>query len=109
MRPTRRIACTALLLGAALTSGGCTLVKPVVGAVTGPIYAIGHTGELPVDCGCHDGCGAVAFLAVSAAAGAIGGLVTGVISDIQWLNGVAQDPVRNWYDPFATNTSDSSL
>lgn len=33
------------------------------------------------------------------------GLVTGIVSDVQALTGDARDPCRNWYDPFATNTS----
>jgi hypothetical protein len=43
---------------------------------------------------------------VMAAVGAVGGLVTGVISDFQVLTGAADDPCRNWADPFKTNTSD---
>ena len=97
------IRCT-LLLVLSLGTGGCTLVKPVMGAVTGPIYAIGATGELPLGCRCDDGYGAAAFLIVSSAAGAVAGLVTGVISDFQVLAGRTDDPTRNWFNPFAVNS-----
>jgi hypothetical protein len=39
--------------------------------------------------------------------GAVGGLVTGVISDVQVLSGAAEStPTQNWWDPFRTNTSE---
>lgn len=93
-------------LGAAgLASGGCTLCKPVVGAVTGPVIFLGHSnGDF---CGCDGRALACAF-ALAAAAGAGAGFVTGVISDVQWACGRADDPTRNWWDPFATNTMAAS-
>lgn len=78
------------------------MIKPVVGAVTGPAFGAQFLGP---SCGCNDGRGVLAFLGVMAVAGAGVGLVTGVISDVQALTGEAPDPCRNWYDPFSTNTS----
>jgi hypothetical protein len=86
-------------------SSGCTLAKPVVGVVTGPIVLIGHAnGDL--GWGCGDGRAIVAVFAVMSAVGAVGGIVTGVISDVHALSGAAADPAHNWWDPFKTNTSD---
>ncbi len=92
-----------LVLG--LGSGGCTLCKPIIGAVTGPALILSHAGPDWGRCGC-DGRAAAAVLVVAAAIGAAAGLVTGVISDVQALRGHAQDPTRNWWNPFATNTWD---
>lgn len=99
-RPLVRASFACLLF---VATGGCTLVKPAVGAIVGPAVALGSTGS-PF-CGC-DGRGVLAALAVTAAAGAAVGLVTGVISDVQWLSGAAHDPTANWNNPFKTNTSD---
>ena len=88
---------------AALSPGsGCTLAKPIVGAFTGPVVMLGHAdGGL----GCYhgDGRAIVVLLVVMAAVGAGGGLVTGIVSDINVLTGNAPDPCANWWDPFATN------
>ena len=87
-----------------LGAGGCTLVKPVTGVVAGPIYAI---GALAQGGGCYhhgDGRALCVLLAGSAGVGAVAGLVTGIASDVQALNGRATDPSRNWWNPFATNT-----
>lgn len=92
-----------LVLGcaAALGNGGCTLVKPLVGIVAGPAIILGDGGST---CFCGDGRAvAVAFVGM-AAAGAVCGLVTGVISDCQVLFGSPADPTANWYDPLRTNT-----
>lgn len=97
-----RAAVLSLLFAGALGTGGCTLVKPVVGAVTGPIYVLAHTGGY-LGCGCDDGRAAAAFLVVGATIGAVAGLVTGIASDVQALSGHADDPMQNWWDPFATN------
>ncbi len=98
----RRVAGLALLLALCGGSTGCTLVKPMVGAVTGPIYAVGATG-VPVGCGCRDGCGVALYFLGAAAVGAVAGLVTGVISDVRVLTGHAREPVENWWNPFDTN------
>jgi tRNA A37 threonylcarbamoyltransferase TsaD len=85
-------------------SSGCTLAKPVVGVVTGPVVLIGHSnGHIGAPCG--DASGIVVALVVMAVSGAVGGLVTGVISDVHALSGAAADPAHNWWDPFKTNTS----
>ena len=97
-----RAAVLSLLFAGVLGTGGCTLVKPVVGAVTGPIYVLAHTSG-SFGCGCDDGRAAAAFLIAGAAIGAAAGLVTGVISDVQALSGRAVDPAQNRWDPFATN------
>jgi hypothetical protein len=97
--------CVAVAVGAlALSTSSCTLVKPVAGAIVGPVVVMGRTGPLG-GCGCSDGRAILIFYGAFAAAGAVVGLVTGVISDVQALTGDACDPCRNWYDPFATNTS----
>lgn len=100
-RPLLR-ASTCLLF---VATGGCTLVKPVVGAIAGPAVVLSGSDGLFGGCGCGDARGVLAVLAVTAAAGAAVGLVTGVISDVQWLSGAASDPTANWADPFKTNTS----
>ena len=88
----------------AFSSTSCTLVKPLVCAVTMPIYVLGNSDS----CGC-DPRGAACGILVVAAVGAVGGLVTGIISDINWIAGEADDPTRNIHDPFATNTSEGSF
>jgi hypothetical protein len=92
----------AVLMAGSLASG-CTLCKPVVGAVAGPVVLLGASGG-DWGCGCHDGRAVAAVLIVAAGVGAAAGLVTGVISDVQALSGAATDPCRNWWHPFATNT-----
>ena len=89
------------------SASGCTLVKPVVGAVTGPVVLLAASGGQGIGCGCQDGRAILVLFAVAAAIGAGGGLVTGIISDVQALCGVADDPCRNWQHPFATNTGAS--
>jgi len=59
--------------------------------------------------GPQDWRGVVAGLAISSAVGAAGGLVTGVMSDINILAGATYYPFRNIDDPFATNTSSRSI
>ena len=88
----------------ALSTSSCTLVKPIAGAIVGPVVVMGHTGPL-AGCGCNDGRALLLFYGAFAAAGAVVGLVTGIISDVQVLTGDASEPCRNWFDPFATNTS----
>lgn len=102
-----RLVFPALVLTAGLSTSGCTLCKPVVGAITGPVVMLGNSnGDFSgCGCSCNDGYGVVAVLGVMAGIGAVGGLVTGIISDIQVLAGEAEDPTRNWADPFKTNTS----
>lgn len=92
------------LMAAAFCSTSCTLAKPIVCAVTMPIYVLSHSDV----CGCRPEGAACAFLIVSAV-GAAGGLVTGIISDINLLTGDVADPIRNLHDPFATNTSEGSF
>jgi TRAP-type C4-dicarboxylate transport system permease small subunit len=82
--------------------GGCTVVKPVIGALTGPVVILAqpsyhHGGN------CHDE-GAVYALVALAAVGAAVGLVTGVVSDYQALTGAVEEPTANWWNPFATNS-----
>lgn len=85
-----------------LAGGGCTLAKPIVGAVTGPAVILANVNT----CYCGDWQGAACVLAVGAAIGAACGVVTGIISDVQALTGAATDPCRNWWNPLATNTDD---
>lgn len=83
---------------------GCTVVKPVVGALTGPVVMLGRSDGWLCRCNC-DGRAIVCTLAVLAAIGAAGGLVTGIISDVQAVCGDVEDPTANWWDPFALNTT----
>ena len=103
--PTKRLLVAAAMSVLALSSTSCTLAKPLVCAVTMPIYVIGNSD------GCssvRDPRGAACGFLVFAAVGAACGLVTGIISDINWIAGEADDPARNIHDPFATNTSAGS-
>ena len=103
--PTKRLLTASALAALAFSSTSCTLTKPFVCAITTPAYVIGNgTGN----CGCDPRGAACAFLAV-AAVGAAGGLVTGIISDINWIAGNVDDPTRNIGDPFATSTSEGSF
>ena len=88
-----------LLIG--LATGGCTLAKPFVGAVTGPAMILGNSGG---NWG-GDGRALACVLMGCSIIGAGAGLVTGVISDVQFLCGYARNPAHNWWNPFATNTS----
>ncbi len=101
---TKRLLMISVLAVLAFSSTSCTLAKPLVCAVTMPIYVLGNSDC----CGC-DPRGAACGILVVAAVGAVGGLVTGVISDINWIAGEADDPTRNIHDPFATNTSEGSF
>ena len=102
--PTKRLLMISVLAVFAFSSTSCTLAKPLVCAVTMPIYLIGNSDAR----GC-DARGAACGFLVVAAIGAAGGLVTGSISDINWIMGEADNPVRNIHDPFATNTSEGSF
>jgi hypothetical protein len=82
----------ALTVTACLAQTGCTLAKPIVGIVTGPVIILGNSGGL--GCGC-DGRGVACALAVLAVVGAGAGLVTGIISDVRVLAGAANDPSAN--------------
>ncbi|MFT4514169.1 MAG: hypothetical protein ACI91B_002877 [Planctomycetota bacterium] len=101
---TKRLLMASALAALAFSSTSCTLAKPFVCAVTTPVYVLGNSG----DCGCDPRGAACGFLVV-AAVGAAAGLVTGIISDINWIRGKADDPTRNIGDPFATNTSEGSF
>ena len=98
MRRPWKIAC---VFAGCLLGGGCTLVKPVVGAFTGPVIVLGHSdGHL---CDWGSGEGALCVAAGLAVVGVAAGLVTGVVSDVQWMSGACDQPTDNWWDPFATN------
>lgn len=94
------VACLALL-----ATGGCTLVKPVAGAIVGPVVLLGASNGDLGGCGC-DARGVLAACAVAAGVGAAVGLVTGVVSDVQALSGAAEDATANWWHPLKTNTSE---
>ncbi|MBL8733366.1 MAG: hypothetical protein JNN13_13430 [Planctomycetes bacterium] len=95
----------AFALSAAFVAPGCTLAKPLIGAITGPVVILGNTTGSFSGCGGCDGRAVVGVFGVMAVVGATAGLVTGIISDVQWMTGAADDPSRNWADPFLTNTS----
>lgn len=103
--PALRRVLSALVL-TCFAASGCTLCKPVVGLVYGPVVMLGNSNGDWGGCGCNgDGRAIAAVFAVAAVVGATAGLVTGVISDVQALTGEPTDPCRNWWDPFKTNTS----
>ncbi len=106
MRLARRLLGPTALLVICLGTGSCTLCKPFVGALTGPVIFLGHSGG-DFGCGGDGRAAAYAFLGF-AVVGAVAGLVTGVVSDVQVVCGQAHDPCHNWWDPFATNTGESS-
>ena len=87
-----------LLCGTASGATSCTIAKPVVCAVTTPIYVLGNSGCY----GC-DPRGALCGLLVFSAIGAAGGFVTGVITDVQYLMGDVDDPFRHLHEPFVTD------
>jgi hypothetical protein len=93
-----------------VTLSGCTLAKPIVGAVMGPAVVLGGVGGSGVGCCCNgdDGRAILGLLAIGSAIGVVTGLVTGIISDVQALTGAAPDPTRNWWNPLATNTTPDS-
>ena len=97
----RRLSALVAVMTIGLANGGCTLVKPLVGAVTGPVIILGNSA----DGGCFNGDwrGIGCALASLAVIGAVGGLVTGIVSDVRVLTESAQDPTDNWWDPFAIN------
>lgn len=95
----RRLALLAALLLTA-TSPSCTLCKPVVGAVVGPVVFLAHGSGGGL--GCHgDARGLLVAYGILAAAGAVCGLVTGAITDVRIVCGYQPDPLCNWWDPFA--------
>ncbi len=97
--------CAVALLAVAVLSAasGCTLCKPIVGIFTGPVVMLGNSDGDFGSCYCGDGRAIVAVFATLGVIGAGGGLVTGIISDVNALCGNASDPCRNWWDPFKTN------
>jgi hypothetical protein len=102
MATLRRGAFAILAAGLLSAGSGCTLCKPIVGVFTGPAVILAET-DGDWGCGCGDGRALVAAFGVMAAVGAVGGLVTGIISDVQVLTGRARRPTHNWWDPFKTN------
>ena len=100
--PRPKLLLAAVLAGGAFSTSSCTLAKPLVCAVTTPVFVIANA-----DTCCCDPRGAACAVVALAAVGAVGGLVTGIISDINYLTGDVEDPARNLHDPFATNTSRS--
>ena len=103
--PSARRAMMVLLVGTCLLQSGCTLTKPVVGAFTGPAVLLTGGSGSGWGCGCRgDGRAVLYLFAVLAVVGAGGGLVTGIISDVQVLTGAASEPCHNWWEPFRTNT-----
>lgn len=106
--PLRKTLLAVALVGGPFCSSSCTLAKPVVCAFTTPIYALGGRGGGCCWCSC-DGRAVLGGLLVLSAIGAVGGLVTGLISDFNALTDDVPDPTRNFHDPFATNTSEGSF
>ena len=88
----------AAVLTAALSSTSCTIGKPVVCALTAPVYVLGQFDGCP-----GDGRAALCLACCSSIVGVFGGLITGIVSDISYLAGETDDPFRNWHHPFATS------
>ena len=86
-----------------LPLAGCTLIKPVTGAIAGPAILLGQPNAVGWGCCCGDGDELLGVLLAGAAVGTVCGLVNGVISDFRWLFDETEDPTRNWADPFRTN------
>jgi hypothetical protein len=106
-RSAWRIAGVPAILALATATSSCTIAKPIIGALAAPFVILGNSGGAG-GCGCDgDGRGWLCAFAFMMAVGAVCGLVTGVVSDVQYLTGAATDPTANWYDPFKTNTSKS--
>ncbi len=97
---TKRTAAVLCLLVGFL--GGCTVVKPVIGCLTGPVVVLAQPSYY--NGGSCDGEGATYVIVALAAIGAAVGLVTGVVSDYQALTGAVDEPTANWWNPFATNS-----
>ncbi|HEX6810375.1 MAG TPA: hypothetical protein VF384_02020 [Planctomycetota bacterium] len=104
MFASRHLLALAAVLVLGLGSGGCTLVKPVIGAFSGPVMMLGNSDSWTSDCGNPQGI--LCALTVMAAVGAGAGLVTGMISDVRYVCGWADDPTNNWWDPFKLNIED---
>lgn len=101
----RRVLSLAAVLALGLGSSGCTVVKPLVGALTGPVIMLGNSdGEFAQSC-CQscDGRAIVCAIGVMAAVGAGAGLITGIISDVRVVCGCSEYPTNNWWDPFKIN------
>jgi len=104
MFASRQVLGLAAVLALGLGSSGCTLVKPLVGALTGPAIMLGHSsGDFGGCCNSCNGEAILGALAVMAAFGAGAGLVTGIISDVRYVCGYSDDPTNNWWDPFKIN------
>lgn len=109
--PTQLVARLTLIALVGGSCSSCTVVKPVVGLVTGPVLALsGQRGPIaaPQLLSCDEtqpdgGAGAMIVVGYTFF-GAVGGLVTGAISDWAALTASANDPTANWWDPWATNT-----
>ena len=97
-RPRCHRHCALLAMMVACLLGSCTLAKPLVGAVVGPVMLLAEGG-----CRCGSGEEAAMALCAGSVVGAGAGLVTGIISDFNWVTGRTEDPTINWHDPFATN------
>jgi len=109
MSTSRRLLLAGSFAALMATGTSCTITKPIVCAVTTPILAFGQSSGSFCGCGCGDPRAVVAVFAALSAVGAVGGLVTGIISDINVLCGNTDEPCRNIGDPFATNNSCSSF
>ena len=119
MRPgSVRSGWAALALSCLLCS--CTITKPVVCTVTWPVLLLtapGHQTQLfdhssgTGDTEYGSGKGAYMLLGFLFAIGPVGGLVTGVISDINVLTGESTSghPARNLYHPLLTNARGSGV
>jgi hypothetical protein len=101
MFASRHLLALAAALALSVGCGGCTVVKPVIGAFSGPVMMLGNSDSWTSDCGRPETI--LCALGVMAAIGAGAGLVTGIISDVRYVCGYADDPTNNWWDPFKIN------
>ncbi len=119
MRPgSVRSRWAALALSCLLCS--CTVTKPVVCTFTWPVLLFAEPGTQTQLFGHQSGTGntyedgrtgAYILLGFLFAIGPVGGLVTGVISDINVLTGESTSghPARNLYHPLLTNARGSGV
>ena len=97
-----------------LVMQSCTVVKPVVCTFTWPVVLLSEEGRSePMFLGGDGpvGTAALLYLGVFLSVGPVGGLVTGVISDVNVLTGDSTPgrPGRNLHHPLLTNARGSGV
>jgi hypothetical protein len=101
MFASRHVLALTAALVLCLGCGGCTLVKPVIGTFAAPVIMLGKSDSRTSDFGNPEAI--LCAVGVMSVIGAGAGLVTGIISDLRYVCGYADDPTNNWWDPFKIN------